>query len=114
MSLIARTVSAAFGLKIVREDGMELSLDKLSSGEKQIIVLYYDLIFGLENKTILLIDEPEISLHVAWQREMLDDFNKIVLLQKDQLSIIVATHSPQLINNHWNMVIDLGAANEVQ
>lgn len=107
-------ISAVFGLKIVRKDGMELSLDKLSSGEKQIIVLYYDLIFGLENKTILLIDEPEISLHVAWQREMLDDFNKIVLLQKDQLSIIVATHSPQLINNHWNMVIDLGAANEVQ
>ncbi len=107
-------VSASFGLKIIREDGTELSLDKLSSGEKQIIVLYYDLIFGLENKTILLIDEPEISLHVAWQREMLDDFNKIVLLQKDQLSIIVATHSPQLINNHWNMVIDLGVANELQ
>lgn len=107
-------ISATFGLKIVRNDGLELALDKLSSGEKQIIVLYYDLIFGLENKTILLIDEPEISLHVAWQREMLDDFNKIVFLQKDQLSIIVATHSPQLINNHWNMVIDLGAAHEIQ
>lgn len=107
-------ISSTFGLRIVRNDGMELALDRLSSGEKQIIVLYYDLIFGLENKTILLIDEPEISLHVAWQREMLDDFNKIVFLQKDQLSIIIATHSPQLINNHWNMVIDLGATNEVQ
>lgn len=103
--------SGDFGLKIVRDDGIDLSLEKLSSGEKQIIVLYYDLIFGLENKLILLIDEPEISLHVAWQREILNDFNKIIDLKKDQLSVIVATHSPQLIDNHWDMVIDLGENN---
>ncbi|MBE5750632.1 MAG: hypothetical protein E7346_07225 [Clostridiales bacterium] len=104
-------VSSAFGLRILREDGVELPLEKLSSGEKQIIVLYYDLIFGVENKLVLLIDEPEISLHVAWQREMLNDFNKIVELRQDSFSIVIATHSPQLINNHWDMVVDLGDIN---
>ena len=101
-------VSGDNGLEVKHDDGRLLDLTSLSSGEQQIIVLYYDLIFGLHDKSILLIDEPEISLHVAWQMELLDDFQKILNLKNKNLSIVIATHAPQVIGNHWDLVIDLG------
>lgn len=52
-----------------------------------------------------LSEEPEISLHVAWQKEVLNDLLKILKLQK--IAIIVATHSPQIIGEHWDSVVDL-------
>ena len=104
-------VSSEFGLKVIREDGQELDLNKLSSGEQQIIVLYYELIFEIQDKTILMIDEPEISLHVAWQRTLMDDLQKIINLKDDDLFVIIATHSPQVINNNWNTIVDLGEQN---
>ena len=105
-------VSSDFGLKVVRHDGRELDLNKLSSGEQQIIVLYYELIFETQDKTILMIDEPEISLHVAWQRTIMEDLKKILSLKNGELYVIVATHSPQVINNNWGMIVDLGEGEE--
>ena len=78
----------------------------LSSGEKQQIVLYYNLIFELEDKTVLMIDEPEISLHIIWQRDFMDDLLEVI---KDKnIKVIVATHSPQILSNHWDNQVDLG------
>lgn len=104
-------VSNDFGLKVVRDDESSLDLSTLSSGEQQIIVLYYELIFGVKDKLIILIDEPEISLHVAWQRELMKDFNEIISLKNDSLNVIIATHAPQVINENWNLVVDLGEQN---
>lgn len=101
-------VSNEKGLMVLRDDGTELDASKLSSGEQQIIVLYYELIFGVKDKLMLLIDEPEISLHVAWQRELLNDFHKIIDLKNGHLNILIATHAPQVIDNNWDLVIDLG------
>lgn len=101
-------VSNEKGLMVLRDDGTELEASKLSSGEQQIIVLYYELIFGVKDKLMLLIDEPEISLHVAWQRELLNDFHKIIDLKNGHLNILIATHAPQVIDNNWDLVIDLG------
>lgn len=101
-------ISNENGLTVIKDDGTELDTSKLSSGEQQIIVLYYELIFGVKDKLTLLIDEPEISLHVAWQRELLKDFKKIIKMKNEELSLIVATHAPQVIDNNWDLVIDLG------
>lgn len=101
-------VSNEKGLMVLRDDGAELDASKLSSGEQQIIVLYYELIFGVKDKLMLLIDEPEISLHVAWQRELLNDFHKIIELKNGHLNLLIATHAPQVIDNNWDLVIDLG------
>lgn len=101
-------VSNEKGLIVLREDGSELETSKLSSGEQQIIVLYYELIFGVKDKLMLLIDEPEISLHVAWQRELMQDFHKIINLKNGNLNLLIATHAPQVIDNNWDLVIDLG------
>ena len=56
----------------------------------------------------LVFDEvkPEISLNVSWQREFLNDMKKIVEI--NGFSILVATHSPQIINDNWDMVETLG------
>lgn len=82
------------------------SWDFLSSGEQQELVLLYKLIFKGEKEKIILIDEPEISLNVSWQREFLDDMKKIV--EMNGFSILIATHSPQIINDNWDLVESLG------
>ena len=89
-----------------KNTGEKLRLNQLSSGEKQEIILFYELIFESEKNTHLLIDEPEISLHIEWQLKFLDDLLKIV--ENKQFKVTVATHSPQIINNHWDIQVDLG------
>ena len=66
--------------------------------------MLYDFIFRVENGTILLIDEPEISLHVSWQLDFLHDIESICNNKKIQ--VIVATHSPQIINEYWEACFD--------
>ena len=78
----------------------------LSSGEQQELVLLYNLVFKGEKEKIILIDEPEISLNVSWQREFLDDMKKIVEI--NEFSILIATHSPQIINDNWDLVETMG------
>ena len=84
----------------------DIPLKFLSSGEQQELVMLYKLIFKGEKDTIILIDEPEISLNVSWQREFLDDMKEIVDMNK--ISLIIATHSPQIINDNWELVDTLG------
>ena len=102
-------------IKISRDKGIvvfksntdeQLRLDQLSSGEKQEIILFYELIFESDKNIHLLIDEPEISLHIEWQLRFMDDLLRIA--EKKKFKVTVATHSPQIISNHWDIQIDLG------
>lgn len=83
----------------------ELKATDLSSGEQNEIVMFYDLLFKIEENSLVLIDEPEISLHVAWQKEFLNDMSEIVKLRN--FDILIATHSPQIINGNWNLTVEL-------
>ncbi|MEY3881701.1 MAG: hypothetical protein RIQ94_2497 [Pseudomonadota bacterium] len=98
-------VSKEDGFKFTTDNKIPLALGDLSSGEQQEVVLLYELLFKVKAGTLVLIDEPELSLHVVWQKQFLDDLLKIIELQK--ISIVVATHSPQIINNHWDLTVDL-------
>ncbi|MET9928800.1 MULTISPECIES: AAA family ATPase [unclassified Streptomyces] len=82
------------GLRIVTDEGTDLSLSMLSSGEQHELVLLYDLLFNVGPGALVLIDEPEISLHVSWQKRFIDDLRRISALV--QFRSIVATHSPQI------------------
>ena len=93
------------GFHFVTNKGKELSLTDLSSGEQHEVVLLYELIFRTTSNTLVLIDEPEISLHITWQKEFLKDLLAIIELQKMQ--VIVATHSPSIINDRWDLVFNL-------
>lgn len=82
-----------------------LPLEKLSSGEQHEVIMLYRSIFEVKRNTILLIDEPENSLHVVWQNEFLDDIQE--LAQTLDLQVIIATHSPHIIGKHWSECYDL-------
>jgi len=88
--------------------GKELELNQLSSGEQHEVVLLYELIFNARQNTLVLIDEPEISLHVTWQKEFLNDLLRIVKIQNIQ--VLIATHSPSIINDRWDLVYNLEKA----
>lgn len=75
----------------------------LSSGEQHLIILIYELLFKVESNTLLLIDEPELSMHISWQREFVDDLLKIIEL--NPIDVILATHSPSIINDHSNLMV---------
>ncbi|EKN4025843.1 TPA: AAA family ATPase [Yersinia enterocolitica] len=94
------------GFYFVSDFGDEIELENLSSGEQNQIVLFYDMIFNTKENSIVLIDEPEISLHVAWQKEFLDSLQKILKVNHID-KVIIATHSPQVINGKWGLTIDL-------
>ncbi len=93
------------GFFFVTDDGEELPLTLLSSGEQQEVILLYQLLFKVEENSLVLIDEPETGLHVAWQKEFIKDLKQIIELQN--FTAIVATHSPQIINNYWDLTVDL-------
>lgn len=98
-------ISADEGFHFTTEDGKPLKLTQLSSGEQHQVVLLYELIFKTERNVLVLIDEPEISLHVAWQKEFLKDLKEIINIQ--DMPVVIATHSPQIIDGNWDLTIDL-------
>lgn len=93
------------GFAFITNKGKELKLTELSSGEQHEVVMLYELIFKTILNTLVLIDEPELSLHVTWQKGFLNDILQIMKLQKMQ--VIIATHSPQIINDRWDLVFNL-------
>ena len=88
------------------EDGLEngriIDPTDLSSGEQHEVILNYELIFKTENNSVILIDEPEISLHILWQNKFIN--NLLEIAKENSLNIIVATHSPDIVNHHRNLV----------
>lgn len=93
------------GIQVKSANGDILDLNMLSSGEQNEIVLLYKLVFEVKENSILLIDEPENSLHVAWQKMFLKDITKIA--ETNNLQIIIATHSPTIVANGINNTSDL-------
>lgn len=98
-------ISRSKGFFFQTSTGGELKLEQLSSGEQHEVVLLYELIFNVKEDVLVLIDEPEISLHVTWQKEFLSDLLKIIKLQKVQ--VLIATHSPSIINGRWDLTYNL-------
>lgn len=80
--------------------GKETSLFKLSSGEKQLLILLIEALLQRESNCIFLADEPEISLHIEWQREIIES----VLSLNPNAQIIVATHSPEIAGKYKSKI----------
>jgi predicted ATP-binding protein involved in virulence len=85
--------------------GEPLPLAALSSGEQHEVVLLYDLLFLVKPDSLILIDEPEISLHITWQQEFVNDLEKVVKLSG--VDVLLATHSPEIIGEHWDWTVAL-------
>lgn len=100
-------IDKRYGFRFVADDALEtkLSLEQLSSGEKHIIIQVFELLFLAKEGTLVLIDEPELSLHMMWQMNYLKNLEEIVALRDFQC--IIATHSPQIFNSLWSKSVDL-------
>jgi predicted ATP-binding protein involved in virulence len=78
---------------------------KLSSGEQNELILFYKLIFNTEDGDLILIDEPELSLHISWQNKFINDLKEVTSLT--DVSIVIATHSPDIIDENWHLKVQL-------
>lgn len=89
---------------IAEKNGKEVYISNLSSGEKQIIFRGAFLLRNLSSYAngIILIDEPEISLHPVWQQKILEYYKSLFRDESGQITsqIVISTHSPFIIHNH--------------
>ncbi|MGX0966050.1 ABC-type transport system involved in cytochrome c biogenesis ATPase subunit [Bradyrhizobium japonicum] len=94
----------SFALKIVDDRERELDLSVLSSGEKQIVSLFSHMYLDDTREQIVVIDEPELSLSVPWQRMFLTD-----IMRTERTAFLLAvTHSPFVYDNELKpLAVDL-------
>lgn len=81
--------------------GERLSTYKLSSGEKQILLILLTVLIEDQQPYVLLMDEPEVSLHVEWQQRLISLIQKL----NPNAQIILSTHSPAMIMDGWLDVV---------
>lgn len=98
-------ISKLTGFSFTTIDGKPLPPTALSSGEQHELVLLYQLLFKVHAGSLILIDEPELSLHVAWQKQFLRDLQEITKLSA--FDVLIATHSPQIIHDRWDLTVEL-------
>lgn len=82
---------------IFLDDGEVIPLYKLSSGEKQLLLILLKVFLMEEQPYILLMDEPEISLHIEWQYKLFEEIRHL----NPHCQIITSTHSPSLFGDGW-------------
>ncbi|QXP65766.1 AAA family ATPase [Polaribacter sp. AHE13PA] len=93
------------GFSIKHTSGESLHLEMLSSGEKQLLLLFINTITATDQATIFIIDEPEISLNIKWQRMLLKTLLKFS--SKNFVQFIIATHSIELLAPNSHNVVKL-------
>lgn len=100
-------INSRFGYRFIshNNEGSILRNNQLSSGEQHILIQTFELLFQAPKKALILIDEPEISLHLAWQMQYLKNLRAIA--KEREFQCIVGTHSPQIFDSEWNISIDL-------
>lgn len=74
-----------------------LDLKWLSSGEKQMLTILMTVLLEDGDYTVLLMDEPEVSLHLEWQQVLISTIQQL----NPNAQIILSTHSPAIIMNGW-------------
>lgn len=79
------------------DDGEMIPLYKLSSGEKQLLLILLRVFLMEEKPYILLMDEPEISLHIEWQYKLFEEIRRL----NPNCQIITSTHSPSIFGDGW-------------
>ncbi|MCC3407211.1 MAG: AAA family ATPase [Microcoleus sp. PH2017_10_PVI_O_A] len=99
------SISKDKGFTFTTADGKPLLATDLSFGEQHELVMLYELLFRVKPNSLVLIDEPEISLHIAWQVEFLKDLQAIIKLAN--FDVLIASHSPDIIDDRWDLTVEL-------
>lgn len=106
------TMSPRGDLEFRTLSNRHIRVSNLSSGEQHLVALFTMLLFSAEPGSLVLIDEPEISLHAAWKHAFLEDITRVALVSN--LQIVMATHSSAIINGRWDLAEELVLAREPQ
>lgn len=83
----------------MKEDNDIVGVTRLSSGEKQMLIMLISTLTQNGKKFITFWDEPEISLHIAWQQVLIPIMREL----NPNMQIIMATHSPSILDDGWEM-----------
>jgi predicted ATPase len=86
----------------IEADG-DLPIEKLSSGEKQLLILLVEALLQRQQPYVFLADEPELSLHIAWQKKIVPAVKRM----NPNAQVIVATHSPEVAGRYTDSLIDM-------
>ena len=84
---------------------VDITTDNLSSGEKQLLIFFANLIFGVEqgSSSIFVVDEPELSLHLSWQKDFVEKANQV----NENMQLIFATHAPEIVGKYRSKMFKL-------
>jgi predicted ATPase len=93
------------GFEIRDQSGKALPPGGLSSGERHLLLLFCNSLVALDRATIFIIDEPEISLNIKWQRKLLTSLLECV--GKSPVQYVFASHSLELLARHRGNVLKL-------
>lgn len=98
-------VDAVGQLLVKRPDGIKTTVEGLSSGERQLLVLFAHAFFATgfrrRKNSVYIIDEPELSLHLRWQEKFADSIFSV----SPGSQFILATHSPEIVGVNKNKAI---------
>jgi len=85
------------GIVVICEKAGNIPFQQLSAGEKQLLFIMLKVANTLPNDAIILMDEPEISLHLNWQERLIDSIRCI----NPAAQVIIVTHSPGIVMNGY-------------
>lgn len=88
---------------IVERESRRIAVPQLSSGEKQLFILLTETLLQRRVPFVFLADEPELSLHIEWQAEVIGSIRRL----NENAQIIVATHSPEIAAGWSARIIDM-------
>lgn len=91
------------GVLMINTGYGKLDYQSLSSGEKQLLILFIETLLQRSKPTVFLTDEPELSLHISWQRMIIPAIKRL----NPNAQIIAATHSPEVASKYRNSIFDM-------
>ena len=91
------------GQLTITNDIESIPSNRLSSGEKQLLILFIETLLQRNANNIFLTDEPELSLHIEWQRKIIP----AIKLLNPNAQIIAATHSPEIASKYKDNMISM-------
>lgn len=84
-------------LSFVNNNGQNIQLANLSAGEKQLLIILLTVLLEKRQEYILILDEPEISMHIDMQYSLINNIQKL----NPNIQIIISTHSPAIFGSGW-------------
>ncbi len=84
-------------ISFIKQGRQMISPYSLSSGEKQILIILLTALVQDNQPSVMIMDEPEISLHTDWQESLINNIRKL----NENVQLIIATHSPSIIIDGW-------------